>query len=216
MTYSSGPAPSTAALAKATAGAAAAAALILVTAVLPAEYGVDPLGTGKLLGLTAMVAPPVVATDPATAASDANVPVVSGPVSNYGAPFRADAVEIVIGPYEFVEYKYRLEKGATMLYAWTATADVIHDMHGEPDGGPPDYSESFDKQPRRQANGAFVAPFSGIHGWFWENPGAETITVKVTSSGFYSAAVEIRSNRKRTPHPLTAIDEMTFPGGRDK
>ena len=28
------------------------AAIILVTAVLPAEYGLDPLGTGEALGLT--------------------------------------------------------------------------------------------------------------------------------------------------------------------
>jgi len=31
-----------------------AAGLILVIAVLPAEYGVDPLGVGRRLGLTAM------------------------------------------------------------------------------------------------------------------------------------------------------------------
>src|SRR5688572_15170244 len=31
-----------------------AAALILVTAVLPAEYGIDLLGTGRLFGLTAL------------------------------------------------------------------------------------------------------------------------------------------------------------------
>ena len=32
--------------------------LLLVTIVLPAEYGVDPLGTGELLGLSAMNAGP--------------------------------------------------------------------------------------------------------------------------------------------------------------
>ena len=30
------------------------AGLVLVIAVLPAEFGVDPLGSGKMLGLTAM------------------------------------------------------------------------------------------------------------------------------------------------------------------
>src|SRR6185503_18083296 len=38
----------------ATALAAIVAAIILVVAVLPAEYGIDPLGTGKALGLTAL------------------------------------------------------------------------------------------------------------------------------------------------------------------
>ena len=46
--------PTTRQLNRATLLAAAAAALILVTAVLPAEYGVDPTGIGGALGLTPM------------------------------------------------------------------------------------------------------------------------------------------------------------------
>jgi hypothetical protein len=206
-------APSKAALAKAMAVAVTCAAIILVCLVLPAEYGIDPSGTGRVLGLLAISSPPVAAPTPA-GTGDANVPVQMGPVANYGAPYRADAVEIIIGPYEYVEYKYRLEKGASMLYSWTASRDLVHDMHGERDGARPDDSESFDKATRRRADGAFVAPFSGIHGWFWENPGADTVTVRLTSSGFYSAAVEIRSDRTRTPHPLTPLQALTFP--RDK
>ena len=38
--------------------AATAGVLLLVTIVLPAEYGVDPLGVGGLLGLNAMNAEP--------------------------------------------------------------------------------------------------------------------------------------------------------------
>ena len=38
----------------ATIGAAAVAVAVLVTAILPAEYGSDPLGTGAALGLTAL------------------------------------------------------------------------------------------------------------------------------------------------------------------
>jgi len=45
-------APSKKAIAKATVIALAAALVILFTAVLPAEYGIDPLKTGKLLHLT--------------------------------------------------------------------------------------------------------------------------------------------------------------------
>jgi hypothetical protein len=202
-------------LAKATAAAFAAAALVLITAVLPAEYGIDPLGTGRAMGLTALSspteAPQVVLVAPR---GPEGVPAQHGPVATYQSSYRTDSVELTIGPYEFVEYKYRLEKGASMLYSWAASAPVIHDMHGEPDGAPKDYSESFDKQTRRQADGAFTAPFSGIHGWFWENSGGETITVRLTSSGFYSAALEIRSDRTRTPHALTSLEDVTFPEGR--
>ncbi len=37
---------------RATLIAAGVAAVLLVTVVMPAEYGTDPLGTGRLLGLT--------------------------------------------------------------------------------------------------------------------------------------------------------------------
>ena len=46
--------PSSRQLARSTMIAAATAAVLLVTAVLPAEYGVDPTGIGRVLGLTAM------------------------------------------------------------------------------------------------------------------------------------------------------------------
>ena len=43
--------PSAASILKATVVALIAAAIVLVVAVMPAEYGVDPLGAGKALGL---------------------------------------------------------------------------------------------------------------------------------------------------------------------
>src|SRR5215207_4580605 len=46
--------PSARRLLRSTAIAAGTAAVLLVTAVLPAEYGVDPTGVGRLLGLTEM------------------------------------------------------------------------------------------------------------------------------------------------------------------
>ncbi|HEU0076657.1 MAG TPA: hypothetical protein VFQ76_03350, partial [Longimicrobiaceae bacterium] len=46
--------PSSRALLRSTAIAAATAAVLLVTVVLPAEYGVDPTGVGRVLGLTEM------------------------------------------------------------------------------------------------------------------------------------------------------------------
>src|ERR1700680_1135870 len=47
-------APSKGAIVKATVIALAVALLLLVTTVLPAEYGIDPLRTGALLGLTGL------------------------------------------------------------------------------------------------------------------------------------------------------------------
>jgi len=104
------------------------------------------------------------------------------------------------------------EKGSVMLYSWTGTAPVLHDFHGDPHGGTESSSVSYQKKPLRDANGAFTAPFSGIHGWYWENPGGDTITVTVTTSGFYSSALEIRSDRTRKTHELAVPGTMTTGG----
>ncbi len=198
------PLPSGRKLAQTTVLAAGVAALILITLVLPAEYGLDPLRTGRALGLTRISAPlPSVAEPVAPVRGAILAPVQNGPIGAYPAEYKVDSTQFVLGPYDFVEYKYHLAQGATMLYSWTSTATVLHDFHGEKDGasGEP---VSYEKQERRQGTGAFTAPFTGIHGWYWENPGAETITITVTSAGFYDAAREFRSDRTRHAHELAA------------
>jgi len=192
------PVPSGSQLALTTAVALVIAASILVAIVLPAEYGVDPLGTGEKLGLTAMSR---VSAAPAQmpAADAALKPTVNGPIGQYGVPFKTDAMTFTLGPYDYIEYKYALEEGAQMQFAWKASVPVIHDFHGERSDG---QASSFDKSNRQESNGTFTAPFSGIHGWYWENPGGETITVTLKSSGFYASSVEFRSDKTTVPHTL--------------
>jgi hypothetical protein len=193
--------PSKRQLAKTTALAMVIAAALLATVVLPAEYGLDPLGTGRALGLTRL-SDPLPPVDPGPAPGASLGPTVEGAIAHYPAPFKTDSTQFVLGPYEYVEYKYRLEKGAVMLFSWTATAAVIQDFHGDPQGGGEQAAVSHEKKTRQGANGEFTAPFAGIHGWYWENPGGESITVSLTSAGFYTSAIEIRSDRTRKIHEL--------------
>lgn len=189
-------------LALATGAALAAAMAILVVAVLPAEYGVDPLGTGSALGLLHEDA---VETSAFTSVgADPLVPQPRGPAAEYGAEHRTDTVEFELGPYEYLEYKYRLAQGATMVYSWQASEPVIHDFHGAPaDGGP---EVSVDKSTKARASGSLAAAFAGIHGWYWENPGWTPITIRLSSAGFYSGALESRSNRTQRAHePVPAL-----------
>ncbi len=83
------------------------------------------------------------------------------------------------------------------MYAWTASANVGYDFHGEPDGAPAKYSESYGKGTGRSAQGVFVAPTPGIHGWFWENKGAGRVTITLTTSGFYRSSTEYRDGEQR-------------------
>jgi hypothetical protein len=184
------------------------AAVILVVAVLPAEYGIDPLGAGRAFGFAALSQPAQSLAPVPPPQGETLAPVRQGPIALYPGEYRFDSREFVLGPYEYLEYKYHLAKDATMLFSWTADGDVIHDMHGDPDGAPADAAQSFDKQPRRRADGSFIAPFSGIHGWFWENPGGETLAVRVTTAGFYTEAHEFRFDGTRQEREVRAIDSI--------
>ena len=79
-----------------------------------------------------------------------------------------------------------------MLYDWTATGEVLYELHGEPDGAAPGYAESFDRARAERGAGTYVAPFPGIHGWFWENRGEADATLTLRTAGFYSTAFEFR------------------------
>lgn len=169
------------------------AGLILVTIVLPAEYGADPLGTGARLGLLELgvVGQQVDAleqTKSTTAATQAAT------IVGQDRPFTRDTREFVLGPREGMEYKYRLEKGEALLYSWKATAPVNYELHAEPDGAPRGYAQSYEKRDAvPQASGTLTAPFSGIHGWFWENTTDEPVTVTLQSAGYYTLAHEFRA-----------------------
>ena len=200
-------APTVRSLVKAILIALVVASVLLVTVILPAEYGIDPLGTGEALGLRALsgvVGEPVPPPEGTKA-----VPVQEGPLALYPVEYKVDSREFLLGPYEYVEYKYHLEEGATMLFSWRANGDVIHDFHGDPEGAPSSAAQSFDKRARRQADGSFVAPFTGIHGWYWENPGGDTVTVRVTTAGFYNEAHEFRFDGTRQPREVRALDTIS-------
>lgn len=199
--------PSLRTLAVASAISVVVAALLLVTAVLPAEYGIDPLGTGRMLGFTALSQAGTVTPVPPPQ-GDTLVPVPQGVFALYPGEYKFDSREFVLGPYEYIEYKYHLAKDASMLFSWTADGDVLHDFHGDPDGAPANSEQSYDKQPRRRADGSFTAPFSGIHGWFWENPGGETITVRLTTAGFYTTAHEFHFNGTRRQREVRTLDSI--------
>jgi hypothetical protein len=187
-----------------TVGAFGVSVVILFTTVLPVEYDTDPLGTGKLLGL--MRTPPAQPAPVVSAKATAELlPQAKGPASLYGAPYRTNSFEVTLQPYDFIEYKYHLAKGASMVFAWSASAPVTHDFHGEPDANPENVV-TYDKSDTRSANGSLVAPVTGVHGWYWENTSNEPVTVKLESSGFYTHAMEYHSDQTRARKDVSTID----------
>lgn len=171
------------------------AGLLLVMVVLPAEYGVDPLGVGRHLGLLPLgVVGQQVDTLNAAAASRRTSPAAA--VVDDDHPYHEETVDFQIAPHEFMEYKYRLDQGRTLLYSWTATSPVNYELHAEPDGAPRGYAESYEtRAATRDASGTLTAPFAGIHGWYWENAGDQMVTVTLKTAGFYTMSHEFRKDQ---------------------
>jgi hypothetical protein len=181
-------APSKKALAKATGIALIVALLILFAAVLPAEYGVDPMHTGKALGLLGL-------SDAGNAKGRAAPTPAPGQTGVYTAQpkiYKVDSEDFQLRPGDGVEIKYHMQKGAGLVYGWKANGKLAYEFHGEPDQKPnKDYFESYDlddKAGKTESYGSFTAPSTGIHGWFWQNKGDKDIEFHLTTAGFYDSA----------------------------
>jgi hypothetical protein len=182
-------------LAVAAGAALLAAGLILVMFILPAEFAVDPLGTGARVGLLdlGITGQQVQALEQA-AANGTGTGSAAVLIAPQERAFNTETVEFKVGPRQGMEYKYRLDKGEALLYSWKASGPVNVEFHAEPDGGPRGYAQSYEKSQASAASGTLTAPFSGIHGWYWENIGDQEITVTLTSAGYYNMSHEFRAD----------------------
>ena len=155
--------------------AAALAGVVLFVAVLPAEFGIDPLGTGRALGLLDL--------------ADAS----ESPYERIERIHSVDRTEFILEPFQSVEYKYQLSEGSTMIFSWVATGELEFDMHADPEGMEGEEGvESFDKGSASSGSGIYHSPFTGIHGWFWENRSFEQVLVQLDSAGFYDSSIVFR------------------------
>jgi len=170
------------------------AAIVLVAAVLPAEFGKDPLGTGKALGLLALYD---------ADANPSKLPRPPGPERAAAASrpreYHVDSRALPLGPGQSFEFKYRLDKGSGMVYAWTANARLKYEFHGEPSDRALQV-QSYEKSEGDFASGTLTAPFTGIHGWYWENTSNAPVTISLTSAGFFTTAEEFRSTFDPVKH----------------
>jgi hypothetical protein len=175
-------APSKSRIAAATVFALVMASIVLVTAVLPAEYGIDPIGAGAALGLTDLSTGEA-AGQPGLIQTGVNVP--------QNGVYKVDAQDFGLSPGQGFEFKYKMEQGAVMVYSWKADGVLEFEFHGEPDVKPnKDYYDSYvlDKAGKSESYGSFTAPSTGVHGWYWKNNGNTVVNFRLTTAGFYTGA----------------------------
>ncbi|MCA1584091.1 MAG: hypothetical protein LC791_04705 [Acidobacteria bacterium] len=175
--------PSSRQLLRATLVALVVASLILVTVVLPAEYGLDPTGAGRAIGVFRPLASVTAASEslPEMAAA------TSGSLLKRPAPFRSDEMTLTLKSGEGAEIKAAMRAGERFVFSWTtAGGGVDVDMHGETVNAPEgDYSSYWKDELQWSGHGAFEAPAAGNYGWFWQNLNDDPVTVTVKTSGFY-------------------------------
>lgn len=206
--------PSTAKLVKSTIFAAITALVLLVTVVMPAEYGIDPTGIGKMTGLQKMgeikmslaqeaeaerqAKEQAVAT---TTQQPAPEPVVQQIVAENTvvatqtdaslqmadtATLRQDTTTLTLQPNEGTEVKVELKKGEVVKFTWVSDAGKANfDIHADSKALNIDY-HGYSKGSSTREEGTIEAAFDGSHGWFWRNRTSTPITITLQTEGPYT------------------------------
>lgn len=194
-------------------------ALVLVTAILPAEYGMDPLGTGELFGFSKLY------MDDATSAEEVNtIPVLQtnveilrlkklgspastpkpveaeNPVPAQQLAIRNDTIKVVVAAGKGIEYKFKGLKLGSIKYDWsTSESDIVYiDFHGEvAQENPPEevFYESYTLAYSNNMAGTFTAPFTGKHGWYFRNKNTRDVIVTLHLEGAYELLEEYNQDK---------------------
>lgn len=180
------------------------AAVIAVTAYLPAEYGIDPTGIGRVIGLTEMgeikvqLAAEAEADrlldeqrgqDQSSSLLDSMFGLFVGTGHAQEAPDAwQDTVTFVLEPGDTAEIKMTMEEGGVVEYSWTAEGGRVNfDLHAHSGGESVDYERGSGAT---EGEGSIEASFAGDHGWFWRNRDSTPITMTIQVRGDYSDIVE--------------------------
>ena len=199
--------PSIGKLFKSTILAVFVAAVILITVVLPAEYGIDPTGIGNLIGLVKMGEIKVSLAQEAASEraiekkqksesgnklQSATIPVAEDIAPESDVNVKSDQMTITLKQNEGKEIKLTMKKGAKVNYVWwTDKGRANFDVHADSKALEISY-HNYEKGSLEKSEGVLEAAFDGSHGWFWRNRTSETMTVTLQVSGNYSEIKQVK------------------------
>lgn len=198
--------PTSQQLLRSTAIALVVAAVLLVGVVLPAEYGIDPTGVGRMLNLTEMgeikqqlaeeseadaaqlSTPPVDEVLPPAESAEtdatAETPVADALDEADPSGWREEFTR-TLAPAAGSELKLVMSPGDTVTYEWTVDQGHLNsDLHT--DNGPEGGSHSYRRgRAETEVAADFTAVSEGAHGWFWRNRSDVDVTVTLRVRGAY-------------------------------
>jgi hypothetical protein len=200
------PPPSGKRIARSAVVAILVAAVLLVVAVLPAEYGIDPTGAGRALGLTELNAgatrtfevKDVLAGNEGV--REVEVPAFNEPVplpnpavhQSEDRPIQTRTMTITLPPEGETEIKTVLRESKVVVYHWeTDRGSIYCDLHGhDPEAGSDFFVRYREDQEGSNVTGSLVAPFAGEHGWYWLNYNEFPVVITLTVTGFFDDIVD--------------------------
>lgn len=178
--------------------------IVLLVAVLPAEYGIDLLGTGKLFGFSKLHNKEVEMNKTSTtglnfkkitlndvgSSTDILKPIeANNPPPKQQFLKREDVIKVIVPAKKGIEYKVKMLKYGSMKYEWSTTDQIIFtDFHGEvkQDNPPKDvFYESYTVAYSNNMGGTLTAPFEGKHGWYFKNLIDNDVVVVIKLKGEY-------------------------------
>ena len=187
--------------------AAAIAAVVLVVAVLPAEYGIDPTGVGEALGLTELKAPASRTIEVKDVIGgnervrEVEVPAFNEPVplpnpavhQAEDRPIQTRTMTLTLKEGQQTEIKTVLQESKVIVYHWQTDGGLVYsDLHGHDPAAGQEFFVRYreDQDGATEATGSLVAPFAGEHGWYWLNIHDGPVTITLTVTGFYDDIVD--------------------------
>jgi len=202
--------PSSKSLFKATITAFSVAVILTISVVLPAEFGIDVTGIGRVIGLQEMgnikvsLAEEAKQEDLAIQANNTSQSVIEiaadsevvAMTSNavldksIELPLSSDTRTIVLKNGGAAELKVALKKGQSVNYAWTSSDKINFDNHG--DSASVDYLRYSKGRNVAEDKGNIVAGFDGYHGWFWRNRSGKSVTIEIQFEGEYSEVKRVK------------------------
>lgn len=202
--------PSTAKLIKSTIIAIVTALVLLVTVVMPSEYGVDPSGFGEMTGLKRMGNIKVSLAEEAAEDLEKQNQVTEVAAESTAAVNQVEPEAVLIqvepevtvaknerlsqnheitftlAPDEGTEVKVTMTKGSKVTYHWKTNGGKANfDVHADSKALKIDYHPYY-KGSDVMREGILEAAFDGSHGWFWRNRTKEPLTITIKTNGEYS------------------------------
>lgn len=188
------------------------AVIILITIVLPAEYGIDPTGFWKMTWLTKLA--PNYIDENVEQCSETELSICTGTKKeeNIEQSFE-EAIKIVEKSEENkeenketsnvsnklektytipakgnVEIKFKMNKWDEMTFNWESSELVYFDQHWEPTTR--EWKQFLPyktvKDWKQNSDGwNIVAEFTWTHGWYWRNLSNNEMTVKLSLNGTF-------------------------------